>query len=45
VLERALEFIEELHLAEVTGSDIEILTLPYEASGHLQVEDEAEEQP
>jgi len=29
VLERALEFIEELHLAEVTGSDVEIVHLPY----------------
>jgi uncharacterized protein YlxP (DUF503 family) len=30
VLERAVRFIEELHLAEVTGSDVEILNLPHE---------------
>ncbi len=30
VLERAISFIEELHLAEVRESDIEIITLPYE---------------
>ena len=30
VLERALEYIEDLHLAEVTGSDVELLTLPHE---------------
>jgi len=29
VLEQALVFIEELHLAEVLGSDVEILDLPY----------------
>ncbi len=29
VLEKAVEFIEELHLAEVTHSDIEIIRLPY----------------
>ena len=29
VLERAVAFIEELHLAEVTGSDVEILRLPH----------------
>jgi len=33
VLEGAIAFIEELHLAEVRGTDIEIITLPYEASG------------
>jgi hypothetical protein len=30
VLERAISFIEELHLAEVREADIEIITLPYE---------------
>ncbi len=30
VLERAISFIEELHLAEVRDADIEIITLPYE---------------
>ncbi len=28
VLERALAFVEDLHLAEVVGSDVEILGLP-----------------
>lgn len=32
VLERAIRFIEGLPLAEVTNSDLEILTLPYEQS-------------
>ncbi len=31
VLEKALDFIEDLHLAEVLASDIEILPLPHEA--------------
>ena len=30
VLERAIAFIEDLHLAEVRETDIEIITLPYE---------------
>ncbi len=30
LLERAIEFIEELHLAEVIAADIEIVNLPYE---------------
>ncbi len=38
VLEKAVEFIEELHLAEVTHSDIEIIRLPYVAA-----DDELEE--
>lgn len=29
VLDRALEFIEELHLAEVLNTDVEIVQLPY----------------
>jgi uncharacterized protein YlxP (DUF503 family) len=33
VLEKAIVFIEELHLAEVTHSDIEIIRLPYEEVG------------
>ena len=32
VLERAIAFIEELHLAELREADIEIITLPYELS-------------
>ena len=31
VLERALDFIEDLHLAEVVGQDIELLELPWES--------------
>jgi len=31
VLEKAVEFIEDMHLAEVTHSDIEIIRLPYQA--------------
>jgi uncharacterized protein YlxP (DUF503 family) len=31
VLERALAFVEDLHLAEVTHTDVEILRLPYQA--------------
>ena len=30
VIERAIEFIEELHLAEILASDIEVVNLPYE---------------
>ncbi len=33
VLERAIRFVEEMHLAEVRDSDIEILSLPHEATG------------
>ena len=32
VLERALRFVEDLHLAEVLGSEVEILDLPTEDS-------------
>jgi uncharacterized protein YlxP (DUF503 family) len=32
LLDRAVAFIEELHLAEVTHSEVEILRLPYEAA-------------
>ncbi len=34
-LERAIRFIEELHLAEVMDSDVEIVPLPYESSPQL----------
>jgi len=30
VLDRAIAFVEEMHLAEVIGSEVEILRLPYE---------------
>jgi uncharacterized protein YlxP (DUF503 family) len=29
LLERAIAFVEDLHLAEVLGSDVELLELPY----------------
>lgn len=32
VLERAIRFVEEMHLAEVLDSDLQIVTLPHEAS-------------
>jgi uncharacterized protein YlxP (DUF503 family) len=38
-LERAIEFVEELHLAEVTASEIELLTLPQEP-GWVELDDE-----
>jgi uncharacterized protein YlxP (DUF503 family) len=30
VLDRAIAFVEEMHLAEVIGSEVEILRLPYQ---------------
>lgn len=30
VLEKAMQFIEDLHLAEVTASDVQIVHLPHE---------------
>ena len=41
-IERAIEFIEQLHLAEVVASDIEIVNLPYESQS---VGDWAGEEP
>jgi uncharacterized protein YlxP (DUF503 family) len=38
-LENALRFIEELHLAEVLGAEIEILDLPHEDGGYGLAED------
>jgi uncharacterized protein YlxP (DUF503 family) len=38
-LERALAYIEDLHLAEVRGCDIEILTLPEESADERHVGD------
>jgi hypothetical protein len=32
-LDRAVAFVEELHLAEVSRSEVEILRLPYEEAG------------
>ncbi len=31
-LERAIDFIEDLHLAEVKGADVELMPLPFEDS-------------
>jgi uncharacterized protein YlxP (DUF503 family) len=44
-LENALRFIENLHLAEVLGAEIEILDLPHEGSyvGSLEDEDPPDE--
>jgi uncharacterized protein YlxP (DUF503 family) len=33
VLDRAVVFVEELHLAEVVGSDVELVELPYQEGG------------
>lgn len=41
VLERALAFIEDLHLAEVMGSDVELLELPHEAWAGPDLDDPA----
>lgn len=37
VLERAIRFVEELHLAEVLNSDLELIVLPHEASAEDEV--------
>ena len=42
VLERALNFVEELHLAEVTHTDVEILRLPYQ-SGEDELGEDGED--
>ena len=34
VLEKAVEFIEDLHLAEVTNSDVQVLHLPHVETAH-----------
>jgi uncharacterized protein YlxP (DUF503 family) len=39
-LEKALRFIEELHLAEVLNSDVECIQLPHEECGPGPWEDE-----
>ncbi len=36
VLERAIQYVEEMHLAEVLDSDLELLTLPHEASARVE---------
>jgi uncharacterized protein YlxP (DUF503 family) len=41
-LNRALEFVEDLHLAEVIGGDVEILELCYEGSERDDEDEPAE---
>ena len=43
VLEQALRFVEELHLAEITGSDIDLLEMNYEGTGFWEGELEDDE--
>jgi hypothetical protein len=38
VLEQALTFVEELHLAEVMNSDLELIDLPYREGRYEDVE-------
>jgi uncharacterized protein YlxP (DUF503 family) len=40
-LDRACQFIEELHLAEVLSSDVEIMNLPHSEASVPWIEDEA----
>jgi uncharacterized protein YlxP (DUF503 family) len=42
-LREALDFIEQLHLAEVVGAEIEIVELPQEPAGLAWDEDEGNE--
>ena len=41
-LDRACQFIEDLHLAEVLSSDVEITNLPHDETGPPWTDDEAE---
>lgn len=43
VLDRAVEFIDGLQLAEVVGSDVEIVQLPYEAESLAADDADAED--
>lgn len=43
VLERAIAFIEELHLAELRAADIEIITLPLEMDDAAWYEENSDE--
>jgi uncharacterized protein YlxP (DUF503 family) len=43
VLDRAVAFIEELQLAEVVGSDVEVIALPYEAESLAEDAADAED--
>ena len=42
VLENAVEFIEELHLAEVRSSDVEIIRLPYATADDEWADEDAQ---
>ncbi len=42
VLDRACGFIEDLNLAEVLSSDVELTNLPHSEAAHPWAEDEAE---
>jgi len=42
LLDRALDFVENLHLAEVVGSDVELLEMCYEGAPSDQEEPETE---
>jgi uncharacterized protein len=44
-LQRALAFIEDMHLAEVTGSDVELLELCYDERDRDEAEDDGGERP
>jgi uncharacterized protein YlxP (DUF503 family) len=44
VLERAAEFIEDMHLAEVLAVDFEIVALPYEEGGWEDAAEDEEEE-
>ena len=43
VLERAIEFIENLHLAEVVNADVELVDLPHQEAGWHPDDGEPEE--
>jgi uncharacterized protein YlxP (DUF503 family) len=40
VLDRAVRFVEDLHLAEVLDSDVELIELPYQGVSEPGVEDD-----
>lgn len=42
-LRKALEFVEDMHLAEVTGSDVELLELCYDERDEDEDGDDADE--
>ena len=44
LLDRALVFVEDLHLAEVTGSDVELLEMCYEGAAS-EADSDSESEP